>query len=74
MEALKMQFVLPVMSAGFRYVILCGSEISWPPIYTGFLCGLLFDLEDGGEMFLRNVGLSPNYAASQPKTPYSLSE
>jgi hypothetical protein len=24
--------------------------------YAGFLLGLFFDLEDGGDMFLRNVG------------------
>jgi hypothetical protein len=27
----------------------------------GFLLGLLFDHEDGGDMFLRNVGYSKNY-------------
>jgi hypothetical protein len=28
---------------------------------------LLFDTEDGGDMFLRNVGLSPDYTALQPR-------
>jgi hypothetical protein len=70
-ETLKMKFMVSVMSTVFRYVILCGSEISWPPIYIGFLCGLLFGLEDGHETFLRNVGLCPNYTALQPKRPYS---
>jgi hypothetical protein len=32
--------------------------------------GLLFDSEDGGDMFLRIVGLSPNYTALQPSMPY----
>jgi hypothetical protein len=42
---------------------------------AGFLLGLLFNAEDGGDMFLRNVGLSPNYKALQPRRPYfSLSE
>jgi hypothetical protein len=34
---------------------------------AGFLLGLLFDLEDGGDTFLRNVyGFQSNYAALQP--------
>jgi hypothetical protein len=37
---------------------------------TGFLLGLLFIPEDEGEMFLRNVLMSPNYATLQPT--YSL--
>jgi hypothetical protein len=32
--------------------------------------GLLLDPEDGGHMFLERFGLSPNYAALQPKTLY----
>jgi hypothetical protein len=33
---------------------------------------LLFDTEDGGYMYLQNVGLSPNYTMLQPgrPTPY----
>jgi hypothetical protein len=35
---------------------------------AGFLLGLFFDPEDGGDMFLRNVGrLSKNYTALYPK-------
>jgi hypothetical protein len=34
---------------------------------AGFLLGLFFDL--GGDMFLRNVGLSPNYATIQRRSP-----
>jgi hypothetical protein len=31
------------------------------PPSAGFLLGLLFDPEDGGDMFPRNVGLSSKY-------------
>jgi hypothetical protein len=34
---------------------------------SGFLFGLLFDTEDGGYMFVRNVGLPPAYTALQPQ-------
>jgi hypothetical protein len=39
------------------------SSDSWivPPNFVGFLFGLFFDLEDGGDIFARNVGLSLNY-------------
>jgi hypothetical protein len=30
---------------------------AWCPLLVGFLPGLLFGLEDGGDMFLLNVGL-----------------
>jgi hypothetical protein len=30
-----------------------------------------FNSEDGGNQFLRNVGLSPNYMVLQPRRPYS---
>jgi hypothetical protein len=32
---------------------------------------VLFEPEGGGNMFLRNVGLSPNYTELQPIRPYS---
>jgi hypothetical protein len=49
--------------------------------FCWFLRWLLFDPEDGGDMFLRNVGPSPNYtaklfiptAARSPKLEYSSS-
>jgi hypothetical protein len=36
--------------------------------FAGFLLGLLFDLEDGRNIFLRNVGLFPNYTELNPVT------
>jgi hypothetical protein len=35
-----------------------------------FSLGLLFDPENGGDMLLRKVGLSPNYTLLQPRRPY----
>jgi hypothetical protein len=33
-----------------------------------FLIGLVFDLEDGGDMFFRNIVLSSKYTALNPET------
>jgi hypothetical protein len=38
-------------------------NLSLPPATVGFLFGLLFDPEDGDDMFLRNFPISPNYTA-----------
>jgi hypothetical protein len=46
-------------------------EFSLPPVSTFFLLGLPLDLEYGGDMFLRNVGLSPNCMVLQSKRPYA---
>jgi hypothetical protein len=40
----------------------------------GILRGLFFDSEDGGDIFLRNVGFSSSYTASQTPRPHSLNE
>jgi hypothetical protein len=42
------------------------------PISPGFLILSLFNPEDGGDIFFRNVGLSPNYTALQPGEPKSV--
>jgi hypothetical protein len=49
----------------------CSSELSLPPASAVLLLGLFFGPEDGGDMFIRNVGLSPIYTASQPRRPYT---
>jgi hypothetical protein len=36
-----------------------------------FLLDLLFEFEDGGNMFVRNVRLNLTYAALQTSRPYS---
>jgi hypothetical protein len=38
--------------------------------FVGFLFGLLFDPEDGDEMFLRNVGMSSDYMVLHPRRLY----
>jgi hypothetical protein len=42
-------------------------EFSLPPASAHFLLGLIFDLKDGGDMFLRKIGLSANYMALNPE-------
>jgi hypothetical protein len=37
--------------------------------FSWFLLGLQFDLEDGGNVFIWKVGLSPNYTTLQPRIP-----
>jgi hypothetical protein len=40
------------------------------PASAGFLLGFLFNREDGNNMFLRNVRLSPHYMMLQPRRLY----
>jgi hypothetical protein len=42
------------------------AELSLQPNSANYLHGLLFYPEDGGDMFLRNVGHLPNYTPLQP--------
>jgi hypothetical protein len=44
-------------------------ELNSPPASDNLLRGVLFDLEDRGGVFLRNVEVSPNYTALQPRRP-----
>jgi hypothetical protein len=41
-----------------------------PSYSAGLSFTLLFDPEDGGVIFLRNLGLSPNYTVSQTRRFY----
>jgi hypothetical protein len=41
-----------------------------PPPSAASLRGLLFDLENKGDLFFRNAGLSPNHVTFQPRRPY----
>jgi hypothetical protein len=47
------------------------SKLNLPPASAGFIITLVFNPEDGGDMFLRNVGLSPNYTPFKPRQAYS---
>jgi hypothetical protein len=38
--------------------------VAYRPASVGFFLFLVFDTENRSDMFLRNVGLSPNYTAS----------
>jgi hypothetical protein len=40
------------------------------PSMLGFLLALLHNPEDGGSMFLENVGVSPNYVVLQRRRQY----
>jgi hypothetical protein len=44
---------------------------SLPPVSAGLLPDLLFDPEDGGDMFPRKFRLSPTYTALQPRRPHT---
>jgi hypothetical protein len=50
-------------------MLCCGetSKLSLLPASAGFLLGLLFDPEDGGNVLLRNMVFSPNYTELQPR-------
>jgi hypothetical protein len=49
-----------------------GSPVFWRNISPGFMLGLLFDPEDGNDMFLQNVVLSLTYIALQHGRSYCL--
>jgi hypothetical protein len=53
-------FILCIMHC-FLYLHVSSVQLASSLVSTGFLLGLQFDPEDGGDMFLRNVGLSSNY-------------
>jgi hypothetical protein len=51
--------------------VLFGVQHCLLPVSAGILPGLIFDPEGDGDMFLRNVGLSPNYTELQQEDLYS---
>jgi hypothetical protein len=50
-----------------RRVSQARNQLSLTPDSAGLLLDLLFDPEDRGGMFLRNVALSQSYMAIQPR-------
>jgi hypothetical protein len=50
-------------------LLVASCKLSFLPASDGFLLVILFDLEDGDDMFFRNVGLSPNYTVFQSRNP-----
>jgi hypothetical protein len=48
-------------------------RVAAPPASTRSLLGLFFYHEDGGDVFLRNIALPPNYMTLQSRRPYSWS-
>jgi hypothetical protein len=52
----------------FTAVVMKSIIASLPPAYLLVLAEIFFDPEDGGDMFLRNVGcISTDYMASHPR-------
>jgi hypothetical protein len=48
-----LQSMLPAKTRNSGYLII---DVLATCFHAGFLLGLFFDPEDGGDMFLRNVG------------------
>jgi hypothetical protein len=62
-----------VYEFGFEVLVGCRSadrrELSFPDTSVGFFFALLSDLEDGLDVLLENVELSPIYTALQSRRP-----
>jgi hypothetical protein len=67
--------VTPVNNSTGSFIICSISfrTVNLSPDSVDFLFGLLFDPEDGDDIFLRNVGLFLNDTALQPRWPYTSS-
>jgi hypothetical protein len=46
------------------------AKFTLPSSSAGFLLGSLLQPEDGGDMFHKKVGFSPNYTPLHPRKPY----
>jgi hypothetical protein len=67
--------VLPQFSGSkdkIRKKLAEASKLSLLHASTTLLLVLVFGPEDGGNVFLRNVGLSPNYTTLYLRSPYFL--
>jgi hypothetical protein len=62
----KLNNYINISSQTFRSSLL--KDSLWP-VSAGFLLGLLLGAEDGGNIFLRNFGMSANYTTLQLRRP-----
>jgi hypothetical protein len=61
------KFLEPSTSVCFTSLPIIKSRrmrFAYRPLLIGFLLGSLFYSEQGGDMFLRNIGLLPNYTVT----------
>jgi hypothetical protein len=57
-------------SSGLKLSWTCNQHVSLPPVSTGFLLGLFFGPENGGDIVIRKVGPSPKNTVFQTRRFY----